>query len=545
MGRGELLERGRGLRELRAHVPAGGFRLAPGEAAPVLRAQQGFERPALPLEFASAHASYVDGRVVPHWVFRQRLQAALVRGEIYRWGQSSDDPQIEIRLRVDLKRGFDAVQGVSLDLLGRLGQRLNLRLCERRGCALERIARGLRVRLRGRSLRPGDALHLVLLSPALSSDPGLRIRPDAALLARVGIKAARGLRLNATLRSMFSRAFAQVEAERPKFGIARGDFVRRFPGLANPPAEGGAEPGPGRPRESFDAREVLWTHGEFDATLAWLCRAARIRSKARARQALELAREIALHMVERNRSREAPRLPVQHGPAHGLGTVDAGHVFLEGLILLGFSMGDAQLQAVARELLGELREFMERGAGEQYLRSLVWPLRAFEVSQLIWQRPDDGLASERLILLLNEGFDAQAMPDWPQNRIGFGRRRAELWFVCGLLLPTLRLARQRGSARAAALHRRLVRAISRLPWARLGPAPTLIIDSKSQIHGAGSDPCAQVWLIEGFLREPSLARFAKRWSQPVLRKLPGDVWDLPTALVLCARLACLQRALSD
>lgn len=518
VGRGELLPAFAGTCELRGRAEsAGAFRL---RSARRVRLTEGAAPDVVvpPLRIAGRDVAYVDGRRVPRFRCESRIAGIRVRAEAFVW----DEMSIELRLWIEAALGFSPEQPYRVHVAT---ARRGWRLLGPRGCRVESTPAGFDLVLPAARMRSGDALSLTLATGCIVADPTQVLQTDRQLLDRVG-HAPRALPVDPALQQRFARLFETVARDRPRSGLASGDFLR-----------------------AVTPRTETWTHGEFDATLAWLARSARARivgeaERATVRTAAACTRDTVLHMLERNRRRAPPRLPVRHGSGHGVGASDPGHVFLEGAILFSIATARSLVLDATLDILDALGSSLVSGRPITALRELVWPLRAAEIAATFVRRRSFVDTAEWCLRRIEDGLTSDGWPDWPSNRRVGGGQRVELWFVAGLLLPTLRLSIARGSARAARIHRRTVARLSRLRWSRIGAVPSLIVDLDGRVRGAGNEPCARAWLVDGFAREPALRRFAVRWSKAVSRALPGETWDAPTQLALCARLAWLQVAIS-
>ncbi|MCA8972279.1 MAG: hypothetical protein KDC95_21005 [Planctomycetes bacterium] len=560
VGRGEVVPMTPLIAELRADVSvAGECRLRPLARVPVREA-----RSSLSFDGARA-ATHADGEVVPRFVQRSSVPGARVSAEWFEW----PDGGIELRMHIETKSGFET--GTSLEFSfsteARAWHGIELRgasitIGERRGAQVgaKSGVRGVladadgevrtcvKVRVPGERLRPGDALFLVVGAGACRADPTLAVQPVASLLELVEQSPRVTLACDPGLAPAFAKLCTRLANERPRDALSRGDDVRRI-----------------LRTEAGSLR--YFSHGEFDSSLAWLLRASRLRATTRdaardCREALSLALDSLHHTIERNLARGSIRLPVKHGTRHGFGEVDFGHVFLEGAMLTSLCTSRRLELDATITVLDTLEQELVRDDRRRALRELVWPLRNCTVAAIVLARGQSLAARERILTWIDDGCVEAGWPDWPDNRVGETTRRVELWFVAGLLLPTLRLAARSGSERATRQLHRWVESLRGLPWNTLGPAPTIFLPSVAtkdgkcrEARGAGDDACFEAWCVEGVAQVPALTRFAKRWSSVVSRRLAqafeteafesgATSWDPATAFALCARLSWLQPAIS-
>lgn len=522
VGKGELIGR-RGVRaELRALVDVPGrFWLRPAKATAPDRTVSRAPR------FLGIEMRWVDGIVYPRFSLSRTVAGHVVRADCVLWGSD----QVELRVALErCDRESGAGFAVSFELRAQA-----LRLLERRGLRLQRRAASWRLVVPAERLRHGDALYVVACSATLAADPTTALRPDAALLKSMTIapSARRALLVRPrAVQLRMATLWSEVSAARVRQGLARGDHVRRR-----------------------DGERVVWTHGEFDFSLACLTVAARGLSAAGRRDAaLALVDELlasadasCLHLLERNRRRSVPRVPVRHGSEHGFGSVDLGHVFLEGLLLRSYSAARWLEFDASMEIATELCEYVNGDPLVLHLRELVWPVRCLEAAFACSGRAAFARASDRLFARIAASSCARGLPDFAANRVP-GARRVELWFVASFLGDALRMASARGSDVAQAFQRRLFAGLRGLPWKRIGLSPTLFVSegagSRGDLRGGGQEPCACALLVDGLaqlrIAEPRL----RSWSKACLRALPGELWDPATRFALLARASWMRPAFS-
>lgn len=192
----------------------------------------------------------------------------------------------------------------------------------------------------------------------------------------------------------------------------------------------------------FD-REVA--NGEFDRSLGCLRLALRTGDPDWWRRAYESARHLADVDLDRSSG-----LPFRHGPEHRRRDTELGHVWIRGLREVGLCFADRPLLEAARRMARSLAERARnrRGArGERdRLRDEAWPLWELE-EHLRFESTDPIVAAcDVLVGAIRRRWDAE----FAVFRYGEGEPvRGEsyydrIWQTCALLLPSLRLARERG-----------------------------------------------------------------------------------------------------
>ncbi|MCB9918937.1 MAG: hypothetical protein H6832_11100 [Planctomycetes bacterium] len=540
VGRGEVIPMTPVIAELRAEASVvGACRLRP-----LASVQSREVRSRLAFDGAQA-AAHADGDVIPRFVQESFVPGARASVEWFEW----PDGAIELRMHIETRSGFQTETSLEFSFMTEMRDWHGIEL---RGASIsiggEPPRTRVRIRVPSERLRPGDGLFLVIGAGPCRVDPTLAAQPSAALLD-LSLEPARvRLERDPELAPSFVKLCERVARDRPRDTLSRGDDVRRIV-------------------RTEDGAVRYFTHGEFDSCLAWLLRASRLQTTTQGdadtcREALSLALETLHHTIERNLARGAVRLPVKHGTRHGFGEIDFGHVFLEGALLTSLCTSRRLELDATIAVLDTLERELVRDDRRRALRELVWPLRNCTVATIVLARGQSLAARERILTWIDDGCVDAGWPDWPDNRVGQTTRRVELWFVAGMLLPTLRLAARSGSERARRQLHRLVESLRTLPWNTLGPAPTLflpIVSTKDGVgreaRGAGDDACFEAWCVEGFAQVPALKRFAKRWSGAVSRRLVRAFeseafesgltsWDPATAFALCARLSWLQPAIS-
>ncbi len=487
--------------------------------------------------FGRREPASIDGVSVPRRRDAERQPDFDCRAEWFVW----PDHGLEVRLRIEPLTAEAVQRDIDIDFESDR-QLWHPLLARGVGIATTKVASStwrVRLTLRGGRLRFQDALHIVIGSDQVRVDPSRAAQPLPQLLDLVTVAPRVVLDHDKDLGLAFARLAARIDAERPRDELADGDFVRDLV-------------------SGIDGPRLRYTHGEFDSVLAWMQRAVRAGSRTKvavdaARHALSVAEAATLHLIERNLARGRIRLPVQHGPVPGEGRIDFGHVFVEGALLFALATARRlELDCIAK-VIDTLESVAVDDASAVALRDVAWPLRNFTVAAILLGRASSRVARDRCVQRIAVSFVSGAWPDWPENRSSLHTRRVEAWFIAGVLFPTLGLAARDRSAAARRLLETLVAAWQELPWASLGPAPTLFVttDNARAARAAGTDIVATCCLIEGFAQVPALARHAKRWSKRVARDLvavcdsgTGTAWDAPTVFTLCARLAWLSPALS-
>lgn len=514
-GRGELVAwPGGRFVEFRGRVPRGRFRVRPAAGVPRGKppaVPEGIEFPALEVMLEG-----VDGRTSPRYRMRADTAGLSLRGDVYLW------PEGAVELRILLDTGLEWQADRSFDLACAVRGR-QLRLVYGPGLSLSQRGRCTVVRLPAGHLRPGDACYLVLRSGEDPEDPSRRVCPPDRVLSMLGFGARRRAPPARGLSRVLQREMGALARDRPTSPLDRGDFRREA------------------------ATGVLWTHGEFDLALGLTL----VGTYAADRDALALAADSMLHTLCRDLSRSwnagGIRLPVRHGPEHGFGVVDPGHVFLEGCLLASLLGGERLLFERTVGCLDELaRMLRDTVPHATRLRELAWPLRNLEtgircLERPFWQRIADATAAALAGL-----WDRQpGMIVCPENRIGFGRIRLDLWLVSGLLLPALDLAARRGNRGARRLRDRIVRAIAALPRSggRLATHYVWTVQGGWRAARGEGEPTARAWVVEGLGLASRLRALEQRARRGVARRLPGERWDPATRLALCLRLAWLRASL--
>ena len=466
----------------------------------------------------SARVLDADGRLVPRVRLRIERPGLRARVDLFLW-----PARIAGRERVELRIWIDALRAWR-------GLRLALPRGDWRCVALAPDL--LRARNRDRALsaqselrvdavrlRPGDSASLVYVSTRASPGRGstVVVLPPARLLDALGLpRPLRAIKGVERLRRRLGRAITELSRRR---SVA---FER------------------GRDHEG----ELVFGHHEFDLAFglaAWaICE--------RDAKAWALGLRIAEQTLCCNRSRrwhssaKGRRLPVRHGRAAGIGAVDCGHVFLQGVVVLAFASGDRLL---VEEVIAALDELVELVAQElprvERLRELAWPLLNLETGRRFVERGVWTSCVDKVLARLRSEVDVArgGFVLLGEHDTGYGRRRLDAWLSAGLLLPALELS---SAPLAKALRRQLAKALAALPWRRGGLATHwLHDDARSWRPSSRSPPWAMAFLLEGFARIPRLAGRFRSARSRVAHELPDPRWDEATRLALCLRQAWIVR----
>ncbi len=211
----------------------------------------------------------------------------------------------------------------------------------------------------------------------------------------------------------------------------------------------------------FHVPHLGWSNGEFDALLALVRGALWDRDP----RAWRWARRAARHLRDVDWDRDASDLPFMHGFEHR-GTVELGHVWLEGLVRFGCLAGDARCLDVAERIAAAIAERAMRRDGRFRLeREYGWVLHALTVAADAW--PGDArfdAAAHAVAASLLERTRASGHLAIESLRSGRGYRTTTFVAV-GIVAPALaRHAMRTGDRRAAAVARRIVRAARLDGW---------------------------------------------------------------------------------
>jgi len=368
-----------------------------------------------------------------------------------------------------------------------------LRLLRGGGLKLLQAPGGWLLRLEGARLRPGDSVRAVFGTGEIEADPSALVLPPPEVLAGfrgTGAAGRPGPRFDAGLRSLFEEA-ARVRALDP---VNLGDSIRVLPG-------GGR----------------IWAHGEFD--LPWaLCVLAATKRSAKA---WRWAGEAVRHLFGRDLCRRwggaggGLRLPVPHGPGHGRGRPDPGHVFLEGSLLFALCTADRELLESWAGVAGDLSSWI-LGDGLRFrrVRDLAWPLVALCAGLRIRPERKRWRAAAAKLCRLARGVGDPRAFLCRSSKDG-GRRIRDLWVEAGLLAPALARAAALGlpEARAALSGwRRSLRGLAK----RGGlPLPAYLwVRGKWRPLRFGAGSFRKLWLFEGL-------RLLRSYRGRVARELPS------------------------
>ena len=203
---------------------------------------------------------------------------------------------------------------------------------------------------------------------------------------------------------------------------------------------------------------------------------------------LERAERAARHLVRRDLDLGRSGLPLRHGRFHRLGGVEAGHVWLEGLLAVARRTADPFLLDAAGDL-GRAWSNHVRGAALRRwnMRSLAWGVLTSQVVHRHFGDAASAEARDTLVAMLDEVF----APGLPSGRLG---AEVETFFIhpwVDLGLTSQVVARLDPSPSRERLRQRLRVAYGRVTsWAwRSGTlASSLEIDRGGErlIHAKGS-----------------------------------------------------------
>ncbi|MCC6671709.1 MAG: hypothetical protein IT458_11650 [Planctomycetes bacterium] len=191
------------------------------------------------------------------------------------------------------------------------------------------------------------------------------------------------------------------------------------------------------------------TNLEFDTALAF----ARLALREEDPELLAKAWRSAWHLVDRDLDRRTG-LPFVHGSDHRRVRPEPGHVWLQGVFLVGLLSADDELveqaRALAQALARHPRLRPERARDER-ARDLGWPL--LELESWLRFQADEGV--QRTADQLAQQVLARFDPTQRVLRFGEGERERGLyedrvWISGGILLPALRAHVARSRAPAAA-----------------------------------------------------------------------------------------------
>ena len=518
VGHGELVGWPGGFAEFRGQVPRGRFRIRSATATSLAGVE---EAPVFDARAVFSSVRRGDGVVFRRWHARGAAEGLRVETDLYADGAGG----LEMRLQVAASMILDVTRAHTLVVHLRGRRLVPVRLG---GMRLGVDAGRQALVVPPGSLRAGDVTWAVLRTGSDATDPSRRVWPERAVLARLGFGVPRD-------------TFPQAN----KIAGALRDEIREL--LANPPT------GPvdaGDFLRSADLRSAdalvdpVWTHGEFDLALGLELWGIRTGDSA----VRDAARRSVRHTLGRDLARGADhgagelRLPVRHGPTHGEGAVDAGHVFLEGCLLVSALDVDALLFGQTVACLDQLERYMsEQLPAPRRLRELVWPLHNFETALRFVDRGSWARAADQLLARLSDRVDARiGFVVLPHAELAGGRTRIDLWIVAGLLLPALAQSVARAPDRARDLRERLVRNIRALPRRDGVLATHYVFDADGRAFPSAGPPAptAVAWLIEGLASHPRLRGKARRLARR-LGTAPGS-WDPATRLALLLRLAWLR-----
>lgn len=287
------------------------------------------------------------------------------------------------------------------------------------------------------------------------------------------------------------------------------------------------------------------TNLEFDTCLAF----ARLALASGRKMILQRALESAWHLLDRDLD-QVTGLPYRHGRDHRWSPPEIGHVWLQGLLLVGCIFADRELIAAARSIgdsLGQrLSKHVVRTGFVDRMRDEAWPLWELESLLRFEQRPKLSRIADHLADRILSRWD----PGNQVLRYGEGESRGEAykeraWLTGGIMLPALRAYVGRtGDSRAerviAALQKRLLQLVRStaegLPvqyWLRDGEV--------FGVYGLQAGP-ESVMLLEG-LRARDLRTVLKRSTlrRALAHLLPGDDPNLATSFTMVGRCAWVYR----
>ena len=537
-GTGELLPflARPGIGEFRGKVPKGAFRLGPLRDFPkkekvllpyswsVSMDERKTQLLGISIDSITVKVRLCEGRRVPRYRIAVDFAGGRAEGDAFFWPGAA----LELRLWIQAHQDWKQLEGCRVRLPAALG---NASLVYGPGLRIAPVENGSgqQLILPVGHLRPGDGcLSVLVFGDMQSTDPTLRVLPVKRLLKPLGYGLRPGGRAaHARLVRNIEQSLRSLFREAPTGVLDRGDFLRR---------------------QGRTGQKAVWTHLEFDLALGLLLRAVDCGDP----ESLSRGLAACLHILGRDRSRiwdrqsSGNRLPVIHGPKHGRGAVDQGHVFLEGCLLASVLTVDRLLLARSIDCLNELHAHVQsRLLVVERLRELAWPLLNLEAGLRLLDRKSWAKTSDMLVKKLAASWDRGiACFSLPESLHKGGRRSLDVWLVCGLVIPALRRARTGGSSAAGKLLNTLKSALARLPLSRglLATHYSKLPGKGWFASGSGGDPCCLAWVLEGLARDSRFRRAQRTLRARLVRDLPGPGWDPATRLALLLRLDWVREA---
>lgn len=184
----------------------------------------------------------------------------------------------------------------------------------------------------------------------------------------------------------------------------------------------------------FARSEGVVTNLEFDTTLGLL----RLALALEEPDALLLARRCARHLLDRDLDVRSG-LPFPHGSDHRSGRPEPGHVWLQGLLLVGLCTADDDLIAGARQLARALASQPPLGDGpNERARDYAWPLLELEAWLSVQADPIVAAAADRLAASIDLRFDPVARTfRFGEGQLGKVLYLERGWITGGIVLPAL------------------------------------------------------------------------------------------------------------
>lgn len=288
-----------------------------------------------------------------------------------------------------------------------------------------------------------------------------------------------------------------------------------------------------RGRGDYGRSGDVVTNLEFDTALGL----GRLGLATGSQRLLVQAQRSAQHLLDRDMD-PGTGLPFRHGSGHRVAAPETGHVWLQGLLLMGCVTADDRLirgaQTIARGLARNPPREVVRA------RDVGWPL--WELESWLRFAEDDvcAQAADATALSILSRYDRSAKVfrfEEGERRGGFYDERA--WITGGILLPALRahLQRRPGGELTAILAKVEARLLAVVLTGRRGLPVRYLIRDGQVLSDMRLEEVPEVYMVLEGLRPQALARCLGRQTvRRALGVLPeGDDPDLATSFSKVAR----------
>lgn len=198
-----------------------------------------------------------------------------------------------------------------------------------------------------------------------------------------------------------------------------------------------------RGRGDYGRSGDVVTNLEFDTTLGL----GRLGLAMESSALLERAGRSARHMLDRDLDMQTG-LTFRHGPGHRVVPAEPGHVWLQGLLLVGcLSADDGLIRGAETIARGLARHPRPEGERVDRARDLGWPLLEMEAWLRFAADPVLARAADRTMRAILGRFDDRAdVFRFGEGELRSGAYEDRAWITGGILVPALRAHRLRRPA---------------------------------------------------------------------------------------------------